>query len=97
MKSLALLALGGGLFVAAVLALAPDAAARIGVAGVARLVSLLAAAVLVGGGAFSLARGQSGAGRRALVYLAIWAAAIAGLVLAFQIALALTGDGRVDI
>ena len=97
MRILAFLALGGGLVVAAALLLAPNAVATIGAEGVARLVWLLAAAVLVGGGAFSLARGQTGTGRRALIYLAIWAAVIAGLVLAFQIALTLSGDGRVNL
>ena len=97
MRSLAFIALVGGLAVAAFLVFAPEAATRVGADGVARLLWLLAAAALVGGGAFSLARARSGGGRRALIYLAIWAALIAGLVLAFQIALALTGDGRVNV
>jgi len=63
----------------------------------ARLVWLLMAAVLVGGGAFGMrgGGGQIGLGR-ALTYLAIWGAIFAGLVILYQLYQAyLGGPARV--
>lgn len=97
MRALFILVLIVGGTLGALVLLFPDQFRAMAANDVARLIWLLLAALLVGGGAFGM-RGRGGAPisiGRALIYLLIWGAAFAIAVILYQIMQAYRGGGAV--